>query len=356
MRTLCLLLGIVLAWPAQAAAPGRARLKAVYREALETLGRGDRDGAREAVLALETAAIDGGRPDAIPRMRRYQAKVLEDLLPAGSEAMVPVILLHERVYLGHRQAGRPLLALHARTLAVDLARSYAAHGGDGARSLAGRMLTSLAGHLQAAAVGTVAADLYREALALEPDNPAALSGLAYLREQRGDYSGALLLLEELVARHPEDAEATLRLGINRLRTGALDAAASALESLLGADRPEWVRALAYQELARALVDRGQGERAQRLLLEAVAALPHDSSLVIQLAYLTDREDDPVEVDLQGALERLSDRVSVAPRYRYSRMPVTALERVRRELADREAPQIVTLTRILSDDRRDRVGR
>lgn len=357
MRAICLLLGVLLAWPAEAASsPGRSKLKAWYREALETLARGDREGALDAVLALETAALEAAGNGVLPRLRRYELKVLADVLPAGSEAMVPVILLHERAYLRHRQAGSTTLALHARTVAADLARSYAARGDAAARQLAGRLLTSLAGHLQEASVDSVAADLYREALALEPDNPAALLALAYLREQRGDYAGALPLLEELVARRPQDGEAVLRLGINRLRTRAVDAGTQDLAALLGTTQPAWVRALAYQELARALADRGEVERAERLLAEAVGELPDDPSLAIQLAFLSDLEGQAAAVDLQDALERSTDRVAVAPRYRYSRMPAAALEEVRREIAGRERPRLFLLTRVLSDERSGRVGR
>ena len=348
MRALCLLLGLLLALPADAAPSlRRGRFKAEYREALDILARGDREGALAAVLELETATIAATGTGTIRRMRQTEVEVLEDLLPAGVEVLVPVILLHEQAYLRHREVGRPLLALHSRTLVVDLVRSYAAAGDEPAYPLASRLLTSLAGHLQEASIDSVAGGLYVEALELEPTNPTALLALAYLRERRGDYARALPLLERLVALRPFEGEAVLRLGINRLRTGDRDAGTRSLEAVLTPPQPEWVRSLAYQELARDLADRGDVTRAEGLLRRAVSEIPEDPSLVIQLSFLADREGGALGVDLQGSMERSADRVVTAPRYRYSRMPSGALDELRREIAARDEQRLLVLTRALA---------
>ncbi|MEZ5331243.1 MAG: tetratricopeptide repeat protein [Thermoanaerobaculia bacterium] len=356
MRALCLLLGLLVALPAEAAPSlRRGRFKADYREALDRLARGDEQGALDAVVELENTTAESIGGPAIPRMRQAEAEVLERLAPTGVEALVPVILLHEQAYLRHREGSRPLLALHSRTLVVDLTRFYAEEGGEAARPLASRLLTSLAGHLQEASIDSVAAGLYAEAVKLEPDNPVALLALAYVREQRGDYSRALPLLEELVSLRPDDGEAVLRLGINRLRLGESAEGMGSLRSLLSPVQPDWIRSLAYQELARALADRNDADGAEELLQEAVRELPNDASLAIQLAFVADLEGSPVGLDLQDTLDRSAEQVSVAPRYRYSRMPTDALEEVRREIAGREAQRLAALDRALSGERASRAG-
>lgn len=356
MRVLCLLLGLLVAIPADGAPSLRkGRFKAEYRTALDALARGDRDEALDSVVRLESDTVAATGSSTIQRMRQTEVEVLEDLLPSGIEALVPVILLHEQAYLRHREQERPLLALHSRTLIVDLVRFYAEEGPAGAKPMAGRLLTSLAGHLQEASIDSVAAGLYGEALKLEPDNPAALLALAYLHEQRGDYARAVPLLERLVALRPLDGEAVLRLAINRLRTGAVDDGIRSLESLLDPAQPDWIRSLAYQELARALADGDHVGRAEALLQRAVAELPDDPSVAIQLAFLADVEGEPVGVDLQDTLNRSAERTAIAPRYRYSRMPAAALDALRSEIAGREQQRLVALTRALSGDRRQRAG-
>lgn len=357
MRVLCLLLGLLVALPAEAAPSlRRGRFRTDYREALDRLARGDEPGALDELLRLETEAAETYGASAITRMRQTELEIGERLAPTGIEALVPVILLHEQAYVGHRDAARPLLALHSRTLVVDLVRFYADEGGEAARPLASRLLTSLAGYLQEASIDSVAAGLYAEAVRLEPGNTAALLALAYVREQRGDYARALPLLEQLVALRPDDGEAVLRLGINRLRRGEAAAGMRALRSLLVASQPDWVRSLAYQELARELLDRGDPEGAEDLLQEAVRELSDDASLAIQLTFVADVQGSPVGLDLQDTLDRSAARMGVAPRYRYSRMPASALEEVRREISSREEQRLAVLDRALAGDRSRRAGR
>jgi hypothetical protein len=112
-------------------------------------------------------------------------------------------------------------------------------------------------------------------------------------------------------------------------------------------QPEWIRSLAFQELARDLADQGDVARAEGLLRRAVREIPEDPSLVIQLSFLADHERGAVGVDLQGAMERSADRLVIAPRYRYSRMPSAALEELRREIARRDDQRLPVLTRALA---------
>ena len=58
----------------------------------------------------------------------------------------------------------------------------------------------------------VAARLFEQMIALNPDDGVALSSLGNLRMQAGDSAGAISVLSELVARRPLDANAWFNLG------------------------------------------------------------------------------------------------------------------------------------------------
>jgi putative thioredoxin len=140
---------------------------------------------------------------------------------------------------------------------------------------------------------------YREALALQPDNPGASLGLARLAFQAGRLDEAAERIAELERRgflEPEaeqlKAELTLRRGV-RDSGGDIAAARDALseaphdperafklaEALAGAG--EFAEAL---ELALGLVERhrrGVGEEARKLMLAVFQVLPPDSELATE---------------------------------------------------------------------------
>ncbi len=119
-----------------------------------------------------------------------------------------------------------------------------------------------------------AAAAYRGGLAASPGAPHLLGGLAVVELERGDTAAAASVLEELVVRRPDDAEAWEHLSLARLRQQrwpeARDAAARA--TTLDERRVE-----AWNNLGVALYQRGSRLGALDAWERAVALDPelHD---------------------------------------------------------------------------------
>lgn len=95
---------------------------------------------------------------------------------------------------------------------------------------------------------------FREALAIEPDNPRvlALLGLSYFRAHA--FNEARAIYEQLVERAPTDASHRLNLGLVYLKLSDADRAISALETSRALD-PSQGRAVSYLGLAYARAGR-----------------------------------------------------------------------------------------------------
>ena len=322
-----------------------------YREALELCGGGDSTAAAAVLVEAETRALAEVKHDSLARLRRAELKVVRELMQVDSEVLLPLSGLYEQAYLVYLERSDAVLISHSREMVLELAGMYARSRTDADGNVrASLILTSLAGYLQAAKVDSVAGGLFRQALVLDESNGAALMGLSFLDEQYGDYADALHNLESLVDVDRHSGAARLRLGVMYVRLGREEVGSSYLREALNPEYPPWVRSVAYQELGRVLLDRGQLEEARTLLETGVRELPADPNLLIQLAYLSERNgfysQDPA---LQQALRGPStDGAIGSPRYRYSQMPTEALVPVRRELAILRQGASETLAQALAE--------
>ena len=320
-----------------------------YREILQRYSTGDRQGAVEALVEAESRNLATGGDAFVDPMRKAKLRVINDLLPTGVDVLLPVIALHEKAYLTARDRRLAMLIPQARMMVIELIELYAGNVDTAAaRAYASRLTTSMAGHLQEAKVDSTAAGLYRRALELERNNPAALTGLAFLHEQYGEYEDAARYLERLVEIDPVGGAAQLRLGITLVRLGREESGTIFLRDVLAAKHPAWMRSVAYQELGRILTDEGELRQARTLLEEGVKTLPDDPSLLIQLAYLSERtgsfSEDPA---LREALQHPVGHVQKpSPRFLYSQMPTVALGELRRTLERENDDKLYLLARAL----------
>ena len=329
----------------------KAEFKLEYRGVLGRLATGDAESSLLELVELEsrTSAETGSK---LEPLWKAKLSVVRDLLKAGPELLVPVSQLHEEAYLAYVKRGSPTLAQHSRAMTVELAEIYAERvvGTRGAK-MASAVMTSLAGYLHAAFMDPNAAALYQRAVEIDPRNAAALLGLAGIYERHGDYDRALPVLRRLVEVVPEDREGRLRLAVHLVRVGQVEDAETLLRGLVEEPSlsPRWVDSLAFQELARILVDRDEIEEAVVVAESAIRALPSDPTLPILLAYVTDRAGRPSSKAALSAALREPDRAVVAsPRYRYSQMPRTALAELRALLHAESAAQLATLAQALAD--------
>lgn len=317
-------------------------MNAEYRAALGGLSAsgGESWGTRTALLDFESRAL--AATEDVERLREVERAVAEELAERDPESLVPLIEIHTSLYRAYRDRRRFALSTNARLHAEWLAELYAETvGTPGAHVVAARALASLAGYLQEAALPTASRRLYEQALVHEPTNETALLGLATGFERYGEYAQATSVLRRLLEIRPGLPEARLRLAVNQARTGDRTAAVANLRELLAPPTPDWVRTLAYEELARQWVEAGDVAAAVEVLSAGSRELGDPPGILLLLAHLLDRQEQPHQAT--GVLSRLTARRSGdAPRKRYDGWPEAALAETRRELSAIAAARIPLL--------------
>jgi Flp pilus assembly protein TadD len=190
--------------------------------------------------------------------------------------------------------------IHTRTMARDLAILYHDQSGtEGASLVSSRLLTSLGGLLQQSAQQLPAAEMFQQAVELDPKNVAALLGLATIYEKNAQTDSAVKHLRHVLEVDPGNVEGRLRLALNLRRPqdhgGDHTAeAAKLLTDLTAVTEPSWAMPLAFQELARLDSDEGKTAEAEKVLRQALKRYPNDLRLHIQLAAVLDRRGAPGE--------------------------------------------------------------
>ncbi len=318
-----------------------------YARALRQLATGDTPAAMATLMASEGAVIEALDADGVDVLRQSESPLLASLPDADWGSLLPVVLLHLELSRAYRENRRDILAHHARRMTVDLAEAYAAKlDAPQAAAEAARALASLAGHAQHHGALSQAERLFTRALDIAADD-AALLGLGTLYEKRGYFDRALPLFERLAERRPEHAESALRLALNRARTGQTAAARKALGELASGRNGDWIGLLAYQELARLLIDDGQPSQAVDVLQRGLDRWPDHPTLQLQLAWVLDAEGES-----QASLELLEDLAAsgahaAGERSRYNRWPADLLAAGRRALAESARSRLPALERWLS---------
>lgn len=307
----------------RAAAAGVASVDRDYRRALLKLSAGQREAARSAALELDRW-IPASPADR--RAARQQVEVLERLARRDPETLLPALLLHLDLYRHHRaERSYRRIEHHAEMIerASELYAEYAAT--DEARERAGQALAALGLALLEDRHGTDARRVLARALEIDPDQPAALLGLATDYERTSHYPEAVAALERLVAVRPKGSEARLRLAVNQSRTGRWRDAEAGFQALVddpGAE--DWTVVVAFEELAEMRLRDADPTAAVGLLRAGLGRFPDAERLHIQLAFALERTGDPAAA--RRAVEELARAPSsngVSPRERYNRIPESA---------------------------------
>jgi tetratricopeptide (TPR) repeat protein len=336
-----------------------ARFQIAYLGALEHLADGDRSAALEGVLAAERSGLAGGA--GVEALARGQLQVALDVSRGAAEGLLPWIGLHEELYAEYRRRGDATLAAHARRVTLGLIDLYVRLGEREDRGrVAAAALIGVAEQLLAYGNTLETLGILELALERDPDQPAALLLLAAIHELLGEPREVVSLLRRLEAvtpaGDPVGAEGRLRLGINLRRLGSTEEAAELLEGCVAPDRPRWVRAVAYEELAALRVDEGRPEEAVRLLEQAVKRMPRQQRLYIQLAAVHESLGRPAKAravlaELEDRVRRRAGRDRDSPRMRYCEWSEEALDRSRelfRRAAGARMPVLAAaLTRFLA---------
>ncbi len=331
-----LLAAAILGRPGPAAALPADEIREAYRGVLAVLASGDEERALDELFAFETDALGKEPWRRIEQFWRLKLRVIRDLLDVQPiELLVPIIVLHHDAYLRYRDADRPTLAAHSRTMASELAEIYADRTSTSeARRFSAWVMSSFGAYLQESRSISSSAEFFLRAVNSDPTNDAALVALAAAYEKSAEYEAAILQLERAVRVNPGNHHARVRLAVCLARRGPAghDAAVRQLERAVKADSsPDWVRSIAHQELARLRLAGGDDKAAEAVLRQGLERLPGDQQLIIQLAALLDagrRRREAVRV-LEGLT---ADRWSTdSPRLIYDTLPAEGIAETRQAM-------------------------
>lgn len=316
----------------------RERLGALasrYRQALAFYGREGAAAARTALFELESEVLTDGDGDS-QSLRNAQLQVAEQLAAKDVEALIPVLVLHEELYLTYRQRRLYSLTASSRALIEMLAGIYAERGGtQGSGVVAARALASLGGYLQEANLPASSRGMFQRALEFDPRSDTAMLGLATSYERYGEYSKAIEVLERLAVSHPDLAECRLRLAVDLKRLGVRARSVELLEQAIELEAPAWIHSLARQELARSLIETSSLEEAAAVLEGGLGAGAEQSTVAL-LAHVNDRLRRPARsLEL---LESIAPRraAGASARKAYDSWPEGPMDAVRRQLAEAAA--------------------
>ena len=315
---------------------GRAKasptIKAAYRSTLRTLAS-DPVAARSALAELETHLLPTGTIPEWQTLVLSELSVANELVEKRPDSALGLALLHLELQRDYTRTKSYLLEVHARRMVEELAVLYADRGAKPhAKATAANVLASLADSLQRPGITGTSERLFRRALELDPTNVAALIAMGANMERIGQYERAVQYLESLLKVQPENPEGRLRLAVNLMRVQLEKRGAELLQACAREGNPAWVRAVAYQEMVLILFKTERFDQAERLLREALVAVPGEEGLMMQLAYALDRLRRPL--DARALAKEIGTGTGFegdAPRFRYAERPSEDLARVQETL-------------------------
>lgn len=285
---------------------GPSEIQSRYRDVLSILATGDKDRALEALFVLETVVVGDEQPwKRVEDFWRLKLRTLREMLDADSlPLLMPVMMLHHDANQMYLERDRPFLAGHSRIMSVELSEIFADRANSGAaREFSGWVMTSLGAMLWYPTSVISSADLFYRAQMVDPSNPIALMGLGAAYERNANYGKAIEYLTRLLDLDPENSVAELHRALCQMRSDETlrELGLGTLRSLQRPEEPDWVRSIAYQEVARAQLSDDDVESAAATIRRGLKALPDDQQLAFQLALVLEKERRPKE-----ALEVLGD--------------------------------------------------
>ncbi len=330
--------------------PETAVLLAAYQKSLDRLAAGDVTGASAAIADLEVGALTGEEMLTELELRELQLDLLHHWIGGGRDRLTAVLTLYELIYRDAWRRQRFLTAGHAGEMVMRLVDAYVKSDAPEARRVGAELLVALTPRATGAGLSELVLRALRRALDLDRDDEAALLCLAIDAERHGHYSEAVSWLERLAKAHPENREGRLRLALNLAKSGHGAEAERRLRAIAEAPgESDWVSAIAWQELARALIHDKKLDAADRTVAAGLARLPGDEKLMLERAYLLDLRGEPARAE-----EVLVHERSPAPatsgssaRLRYDELPQELLDRTWEEVRHGLAARYPSLAALLN---------
>ncbi len=334
---------------------GEQQLLDGYRGVLELVAAGQRDDALAALYDFETGAMEGREPKEVQRLLDAEVEVVKWVGVKDLEALVPMLALHQDAYRMYVDRGQPLLAGHSSRLAASLADLYAREGGsEGSRVLGARALASLGIYSQLVGVKLQGLGLMLHALDFDPNDAAALLGIATVHERSGNYHRAAERLLQLLKVEPNNREGRLRMAVNLARLGSTHDARRLFEGLIAEHRDDWETVVAYEQLGTLHREAGRMGQAESVLQEGLERYPESECLRTELAFVLDVEKEPKRS--LAVILKLPDGAGQrgpSARRRYGMGPQETYDRALAALHENAATRVARLARLLGDTGRDR---
>ncbi len=334
---------------------GEQQLLDGYRGVLELVAADQSEDALTALFDFETGAMEGREPKEVQRLFDAEVEVVKWVGVKDLEALVPMLALHHDAYRMYADRGQPLLAGHSSRLAASLADLYARQGGsEGSRVLGARALASLGIYSQLVGVKLQGLGLMLHALDFDPQNAAALLGIATVHERSGNYHRAAERLLELLKVEPDSREGRLRMAVNLGRLGSEQDARRLFGKLIAEDKDDWESVVAYEQLAIMEREAGRMEQAESVLRQGLERSPSSECLRTQLAFVLDAQKNPNQsLAVIRALADGAGQRGPSPRRRYGMGPQETYDRVLVALHENAATRVARLARLLGENGHDR---
>lgn len=328
-----------------------------YRQVLGRLAAGEFDSALEDLSNLERTALGESQSrKLVDTLWTTKLGVIREIIEAESlDVLIPIIVFHHEAAAAYRDERQPVLALHSRHMVDELADFYAKRADDPkAEVFAGWVLSSLGGYVLEARSFSTSRSLFLRALDLDPANEVALISVGISLEMHGRYWEAVDYFERLLKLQPNHAEALLRSSLCRLKGNIPDEVGirtmNRLERVARDENaPEWIRVLAFQELAGVAMREERRGAAEAWLREGLTFAPADQTLRIQLASVLERRGQRREA--QRTLKAIQARPDGgdSPRRRYDRVAADGLEKGRETMREMMASRLQLLSAGLGED-------
>jgi thioredoxin-like negative regulator of GroEL len=331
----------------------RAAIRAAYLDVLKQLAAtGDSTAAVESLGRMEQGIIESG-PQHHETLFETELVIVREMATSDPECLLPILTLHHEAYESHYQKGRFRLAGASRRLIAE-AIDWFIDEMDGAVNTGPLtdLMTSLAEYTERHLMMFESQILLRRALELQPEHVPARLLLALSYERVGFHERARGQLEELLRHNAKMPEARLRQAVMLVRQGDFEVAVPLLRRLIRERPEEWVLALSFQTLAQALGRLGRQEEALATLWEAVARLPDEQKLHVQLAYWLDRRGRRLEATEVLAQIPIAERPISSHRLRYTEHTSSIVEPMRRQLAANVSVRLPRLAVVVSQAARD----
>jgi tetratricopeptide (TPR) repeat protein len=293
---------------------------------LNRAASGDLDGAAHDLAELELQATPKRNGGQLKALRAVEKDNLEAAM-GPAQGLLPLIYLYAKEDVELLARNEAWMAAQNRLFTADLVQRWVKSNGNDAtaRHLAAQLLAS---------VGSAAT-----ALELEPTNELALLRQAISLEKGNLYAEAAATLQTLVKAHPESAHARLRLGVVLRRQGQEAEAVRLLTEVMNdPTAPHWVAGLACQQLADLAHEKGDRERAEKLLRDGIDKIGLQS-LYLQLAfYLDERQRSDEAVAVLNGMTVTPGKTETSGRHSYNAPPEAEIAVARQQVEARVASE------------------